>query len=218
MRLYGADCNQASLVVRPHPLPISPNPLTTFPQLQAIQNTKVNLSVWLGNYVLPDDDAGYTRQRDEINDAITKYGVDHVAGITVGNEFMLNYLNAHGNGNMDANSDVGNAGAQILNAKIADTRSSLASLNLGKTIPVGTSDAGDFFNNQVLAAVDYGMANVHPWFANVSVDTAASWTTDFFQNTDIAQAGKLANNPQMYIAETGWPTVCPFSLSLLPLD
>ena len=30
-------------------------------------------------------------------------------------------------------------------------------LNLGKTIPVGTADAGSFFNNDVLQKVDYGV-------------------------------------------------------------
>lgn len=75
---------------------------------------------------------------------------------------MLNYLNAHGNGVSDPNTDVGNQGAQILIEKIKDTRSTLKGLNLKKDIQVGTADAGAFFNNMVLANVDYGMANVHP--------------------------------------------------------
>ena len=50
------------------------------------------------------------------------------------------------------------------------------------------------------------MANVHPWFANTTIDDAAGWTYTFFQDTDIAQAEALSNNPKMYIAETGWPT------------
>jgi len=189
LRLYGADCNQSALV------------------LDAIQRTKVDMTVWLGNYVVPGDDAGYTRQRDEINSALQTFGVDHVEGVTVGNEFMLNYLNENGNGESDPNSDVGNQGAQILISKISDTRSSLKSLNLAKTLQVGTADAGAFFNNEVLGAVDYGMANVHPWFANQTIDAAAGWTTQFFQDTDVAAANAASNKPQMYIAETGWPTV-----------
>jgi len=51
------------------------------------------------------------------------------------------------------------------------------------------------------------MANDHPWFANVSVDQAAVWTWAFFEQTDVAQAQALPNNPTMYIAETGWPSV-----------
>jgi len=49
-------------------------------------------------------------------------------------------------------------GAAILTASIADTRSMLTSLNLPKVIPVGNSDAGSYFNNKVLEAVDYGVS------------------------------------------------------------
>jgi hypothetical protein len=51
------------------------------------------------------------------------------------------------------------------------------------------------------------MANDHPWFANVSVQDAAVWTWSFFEQTDVTQAQALPNNPTMYIAETGWPSV-----------
>ena len=51
------------------------------------------------------------------------------------------------------------------------------------------------------------MANVHPWFANVSADDSAAWTATFFQQNDVELAGPLANNATMYITETGWPTV-----------
>lgn len=105
--------------------------------------------------------------------------------------------------------------------------------SLGVNIPVGTSDAGAYFNNRVLAAVDYGvrlplfastnegylimcsffqLANVHPWFANVTAEQSAAWTADFFQQQNVAVASSLSNNPKMYIAETGWPTVNLFSL------
>ncbi|EJF64819.1 glycoside hydrolase, partial [Dichomitus squalens LYAD-421 SS1] len=186
IRLYGADCNQTALV------------------LEAIKQTKVNMTVWLGNYPVPTDPAPYERQRDAIIDALKTYGTDHVSGITVGNEFILNYLNA--NGATDPNSAVGNAGAQLLIANISDTRSAVQALGLSKTLPIGTADAGSFFNSEVLAAVDYGMSNIHAWFANVSIDQAAGWVDEFFQENNVALAQTLANNPKMYIAETGWPT------------
>ena len=50
------------------------------------------------------------------------------------------------------------------------------------------------------------MANVHPWFANVSAENSAAWTASFFQEVDVSAASALSNNPKMYIAETGWPT------------
>lgn len=63
-----------------------------FMQLEAIKQTKVDMEVYLGNYVVDGDPTAYERQRDEIKKAIETYGVDHIAGITVGNEFMLKYV------------------------------------------------------------------------------------------------------------------------------
>ncbi|KAH6909190.1 glycoside hydrolase superfamily [Coprinopsis sp. MPI-PUGE-AT-0042] len=187
IRLYGADCNQTALV------------------LEAIQQTKVDMQVWLGNYPIPTDGGeAYVRQRDLIRDALTTYGADHISGITVGNEFMLNYITSHNSSN--PNSAIGNQGAALLISNITDTRNMLRSMNLHTTIPVGNSDAGSYFNNHVLAAIDYGLANVHPWFANVSIQQSGAWTTNFFESVDIAAANAQSNKPKMYIAETGWPS------------
>lgn len=186
IRLYGADCNQTAQV------------------LEAIKQTKVDMEVFVGNYVVPSDTPGYQRQRDAIHDAIATYGTDHVAGITVGNEFMLNYLTDHGS--QDPNSSVGNEGAAILIADINDTKSGLSSMKLSKTVAIGNSDAGSYFNNQVLSAVDYGMSNVHAWFANTTAEAAAAWVMTFFDETNVQPASLLPNKPKMYIAETGWPT------------
>lgn len=129
-------------------------------------------------------------------------------------------------GQTDPNGSAGNAGrflswplhmhstscpvlaAATLISYIQDTQSMLSSLNLGKTIPVGNADAGSYFNTMVLEAVNYGMSNVHPWFANQSIENAAGWTAEFFNTTNVQFAATLPNTPYMYIAETGWPTVC----------
>lgn len=133
------------------------------------------MTVYLGNYpIATDNGTSYERQRDVIKSAIQTYGTTNVAGITVGNEFMLklvffmlysgqnkcptlfftcSYLNA--NGAADPNSAVGNTGAQILIGNIQDTRSMLS--GLGVSVPVGNSDAGAYFNTEVLGAVDYGV-------------------------------------------------------------
>jgi hypothetical protein len=65
------------------------------------------------------------------------------------------YLNAQSL--TDPNSAGADTGAQILIDNIEDTKSMLASLNLGKDIPVGNSDAGSFFSTKVLQSVDYGV-------------------------------------------------------------
>ena len=51
------------------------------------------------------------------------------------------------------------------------------------------------------------MANVHPWFANTTVQNGPQWTWDFFEQTNVAAANALPNKPDMSIAEVGWPTV-----------
>ncbi|KAF9006511.1 glucan 1,3 beta-glucosidase [Cyathus striatus] len=186
IRLYGADCNQSALV------------------LEAIKQTKVDIKVYLGNYVVADDSAAYERQRETIKEAILTYGTDNVAGVTVGNEFMLNYVTAHSA--TSANDAIAAKGAAILLANIQDTRDMLTEIGADGVIQVGNSDAGSFFNTEVLSAVDYGLSNVHPWFANTTAEAAAAWVFNFFDETNVQPAAALSNTPKMYIAETGWPT------------
>lgn len=48
------------------------------------------MQVWLANYAIATDNGtAYQRQRNEIQQAIQTYGTANIAGITVGNEFML---------------------------------------------------------------------------------------------------------------------------------
>ncbi|KAF8740088.1 hypothetical protein AX14_008721 [Amanita brunnescens Koide BX004] len=185
VRLYGADCNQSALV------------------LEAIKQTKVDMQVYLGDYNVPnDDDASYNRQKGEILQVIQTYGTNNIAGITVGNEYILNYILQNGGG--PANGPAGDQGAALLVPNIQDMRTTIQGMNLN--IPIGNADAGAYFNNKILAAIDYGMANVHPWFGGVAIDDAAQWTMTFFQNQDVDVANQVPNKPQMSIAETGWPT------------
>lgn len=187
VRLYGADCNQSSLV------------------LEAIKQTKVNMTVYLGNYpIATDNGTAYTRQRDILKSVIESYGTQNIDGMTVGNEFMLDYV--EDNGTQDPNGAIASVGATMLKGFIDDSRSMLASMNLDPNIPVGNADAGSYFSIQVLSDVDYGMSNVHAWFANVSAQDAAAWVADFFEVNNVEVANALPNKPAMSIAETGWPT------------
>lgn len=188
IRLYGADCDQSALV------------------LEAIKRTKIDMEVWLGNYVMPGEDEAYARQRDAIQAAIKKYGTKHIGGITVGNEYMLNYLTSQGLSSPDINTAAGDVGAATLIRYIDDTRTNIEAMKLDKTIPIGNSDAGSFFNNLVLAKIDYGLSNVHPWFANTTIEAAPQWTWDFFDEQNVTPATAINPNIEMYIAETGWPS------------
>jgi len=186
IHLYGADCNQTQFV------------------LDAIQQTQVNMTVYVANYpIATDNGTAYERQAQELQEAIQIFGADQIVGMIVGNEFMLDYLDD--NDATDPNSAVGNQGAAILDAYITDTRQLLSNMSLGH-MPVGTAEAGAYFNNEVLESVNFAMANVHPWFANVTIDQAATWTWEFFEQTDVEQADSLSNRPAMSIGETGWPS------------
>lgn len=186
IRLYSSGCNQTAMV------------------FEAIKQIKANMQVFIGISVTENADADYTSQRDAALSAIKTYGTDYVLGITVGNEFMLNYLTDHGGA--DPSTSVGDTGAAYLIAKINDTRSALANLKLGKTIPVGNAEAGFYFNTNVLKAIDFGLSNVHAWFASTTITDAASWVFQYFHDTNVVPASQLSNNPKMYVAETGWPT------------
>ncbi|UZJ56571.1 hypothetical protein CBS101457_005891 [Exobasidium rhododendri] len=175
LRLYGADCSVPSLV------------------LEAIDKTKVNMTVFLASWLPQQTDdpnnATYLRQVSEVQAAITTYGVDHIDGITVGNEFLLN----------------GGTEAELIE-KMADMRTTLKGMNLTKTIPVGTADAGSMITTTLAAGSDYVMANVHPWFGGVPIDQAAGWVYSYTSTNDPSSATLAANDPPLYIAETGWPT------------
>ena len=111
------------------------------------------------------------------------------------------------------NDTVGIQAAQLLKTKVDDVRSMLSNMSLSKKIPVGTSDAGSYFNTVILEAVDYAMANIHPWyvdidyfirftkivvfnvdldvqhllarFASIGPQQGAGWTWEFLQTNDI---------------------------------
>ncbi|OCF75503.1 glucan 1,3-beta-glucosidase [Kwoniella mangroviensis CBS 8886] len=182
LRLYGANCNQSALV------------------LQAIQDTKVDMTVWLGIYVDSNEEA-YNDQVKAVEDALKTYGTDHVSGITVGNEYILNTA-----GTDSTTSSIYLSASKTITDKITEVKSAIAGLGLSKTLPVGTSDAGSVMSKTLGEGIDYFMANVHPWFGSVSIDDAAQWTWDFFQDFDVEPASLASNKPDVYIAETGWPT------------
>lgn len=69
------------------------------------------------------------------------------------------YLGANGGGS-NPNSAVGNQGATLLNMNITDMKNKLAAMNVN--LPVGTSDAGAYFNTEVLENVDYGVRTPPP--------------------------------------------------------
>lgn len=67
---------------------------------------------------------------------------------------VSSYMGAH-EGGTNPDGPVGDQGAQLLIANITDTRNTLKAA--GYDLPVGTGDAGAYFNTEVLEAVDFGV-------------------------------------------------------------
>jgi exo-beta-1,3-glucanase (GH17 family) len=161
--------------------------------MEAIRQTKVDLNVYLGIYI-SEDETIWERQRADTLAIIQEYGVDHISGITVGNEFLLNQAN--GAATAPA------AAVRSITTKVAQFKQDLAGLSLSKTLPVGTADAGSMVSTTLAAGVDYYMANVHPWFGGLNINQAAGWTWEFMEE----QVNPSLGTTKGYIAETGWPT------------
>ena len=85
---------------------------------------------------------------------------------------------------------------------LLDTKKKLTDRKLD--LPVATSDLGDAWTADLASKVDILMANVHPFFAGVTVDKAAGWTWDFWQNHNVILS--KAENKKSIISEVGWPS------------
>ncbi|PYI26695.1 glycoside hydrolase [Aspergillus indologenus CBS 114.80] len=71
-------------------------------------------------------------------------------------------------------------------------------------LPVGTSDLGDNWNQELVDAADFVMSNIHPFFGGVKATEAASWTWTFWQNHDAPLTA--GTTKQQIISEVGWPS------------
>ncbi|KAL8278806.1 hypothetical protein RQP46_008875 [Phenoliferia psychrophenolica] len=179
LRTYGTACNQTQLI------------------LQAIQDTKVNMTIYIGAYIGDNTTVNAEQQTDAIN-ALKIYGSDHVSGVIIGNEYLLNTALSETTASPTAIS--------LLSTQMAGFRTALKALSLPKTIPVGTADAGSMISLAIAEASDFFMANVHPFFGGLAINDAAAWTDNYYRTTDLAVCTQASNSPACHIAETGWPT------------
>ena len=74
----------------------------------------------------------------------------------------------------------------------------------GWDLPIATSDLGDNWTGALVSHVDFVMANIHPFFAGVTVEEAAGWTWSFWQNHNVPLTA--GTNKGQIISETGWPS------------
>ena len=138
LRLYGANCNTTALV------------------LQAIQDTKVDMTVWPAIYIDTNTEAN-ENQLQAVKEAIEDYGTDHVEGIIVGNEYILNTATTE-----STTSAVYLSAVQDIVDHIQEANATILAMNLDKHLPIGTSDAGSLLSTTLATGIDFFMANVHP--------------------------------------------------------
>ncbi|KAI9862202.1 MAG: hypothetical protein M1824_001583 [Vezdaea acicularis] len=148
-----------------------------------LTKTKVWLGVWIGN-----NDTTNTRQLTAMYDILDKNGAAPFVGIIIGNEVLYR-------------KDKTDAEMSLI---LSGVKSNLTAKKI--TLPVATSDLGDNWTTALASEVDIVMANIHPFFAGVSADVAASWTWNFFQQHDVSLIQGLTNAPKAIISETGWPS------------
>jgi len=142
------------------------------------------IKVWMG--VWQDTNATTNaRQLAQMYDIFKKYGAASFEGVIVGNEVLFRE----------------DMTATQLGAVIDGVRTNLSAM--GITLPVASSDLGDNWTAELADKVDYLMANIHPFFAGVTAEVAASWTWDFWTGHDTILKTDISKN---IISETGWPS------------
>jgi exo-beta-1,3-glucanase (GH17 family) len=154
--------------------------LHSIDQLDLNGTIKVWLGVWIDNNATTN-----AWQLEQMYDIFDTYGPSSFAGVIVGNEVLFRQ----------------DMTAAQLGDVITGVKSNLTSR--GITLPVASSDLGNDWTAELASVVDYVMANIHPFFAGVTAEVAASWTWDFWQNNDVAFKTDPTKN---IISETGWPS------------
>ena len=161
--------------------------------LEAIDRLNMNdsLTVWLGVW-LGNNETTNQRQLTQMYDVLQKYPTSRFKGVIVGNEVLFRK----------------DLSLEQLGDTLQGVRQNLTSLKID--LPVATSDLGSDWTAQLVNYTDIVMANVHPFFAGVVVDQAASWTWSFWQNTDVVLtsggSSSSTDGSKQIISEVGWPS------------
>ncbi|KAK6504967.1 hypothetical protein TWF481_006900 [Arthrobotrys musiformis] len=156
--------------------------------LEAIKLLDVDLKVWLGVYI--DNNATTNeRQLAQMYNILDTYGEDPFLGVVIGNEALFRQEITE----------------SALVQMLGQVRQNFTTLGYSK-LNITTSDLGSAWTYNLAAAVDTLMANVHPFFAGVTVDDAPDWTWLFTENNDVAIARQTTNNPNVIVSEVGWPS------------
>lgn len=159
--------------------------------LHAIDRLELTeMKLWLGVWI-DTNKTTCERQLNQLYDVLDKTK-DHsiFKGAIIGNEALYR-----------AGSSIAEAEKTLI-SYMTEVRDHFKKNNIN--IPIATSDLGDNWNAELVKASDVVMANVHPFFAGVSVDLAASWTWDFWNNHNLVLT--KGTDKKQIISEVGWPS------------
>ena len=146
-----------------------------------LKDVKIWIGVWLDKNQTTND-----RGIKHMYELVADHGSDPFAGVIIGNEVLYR-----------EDLTIDELGEILDNAK-----KNFTSQNID--LPVATSDLGDDWTAELAAKTDIVMSNVHPFFAGVEVEQAASWTWNFWKTKDlILTEGTTKKN---LISEVGWPS------------
>jgi exo-beta-1,3-glucanase (GH17 family) len=146
------------------------------------ETMKVVLTVWVDNNATT-----YQRQYDTLFRVLDTYGTNMVQGISVGNEVLFR-------------KDIT---LTDLGSRMATVRSEIKK-RYNANIPIFTSDIGNNMNSDLAKVSDELSANLHPYFAGISVSESAKWT--FSQYNISIEDNPTPTGLAGTISEVGWPS------------
>ena len=160
--------------------------------LHAIKNLQLDdMKVWMGVWIDTNQTTSdrQLKQMYKILDDVQDHSI--FKGVIIGNEALYR-----------AGEDKAQSEQELITI-LSNARQEFSSRGYG--LPIATSDLGDNWNANLVEYTDFVMSNIHPFFAGVTAEQAASWTWSFWQGHDVVLTQGNANKKQI-ISETGWPS------------
>ncbi|KAF9891165.1 hypothetical protein FE257_004729 [Aspergillus nanangensis] len=159
--------------------------------LHAIDRLELkDMKLWLGVWIDTNDTTNARQVKQLYNILDNADDLSIFKGAIVGNEALYR-----------AGSDKQSAQTKLV-GYMDDVRDHFKQHNID--LPIATSDLGDNWNEALAAKSDAVMSNVHPFFAGVEVDVAASWTWSFWNNHNLPLT--QGTKKKQIISEVGWPS------------
>ena len=147
----------------------------------SLPDMKVWLGVWLDN-----NSTSSNRGLDAMYQILSQYTAKPFAGVIIGNEVLYRK----------------DLTITELNDILAGVKTNFTNQKID--LQIATSDLGDSWTQALTENVDFVMSNIHPFFAGVTVEQAAGWTWNFWQQFDTVLT--KGTTKQNVISETGWPS------------